>query len=185
MTTVAPTAALPCTTLEAMYDTHRQCVLAYLQRRCGHAGLAEDLAAETFACAYISLLRQPPPATPLPWLLGIATHKLIDHWRRERRDGRVFRAVLEQWHESCQSEWLFIEAGQSWCVLEQLEPHYREALLLRYCEELSVAEVAQRLDRSVHSTESLLARARCAFRKNYVNFSIRATEVESEQRLPG
>lgn len=168
MTAQASSVAPACTAITAMYESHRHGVLRYLCKRCGNAGVAEELAAETFACAFASLLRHPPPVAPLPWLLGIATHKLIDHWRRDERDARVIRAVIDL-NESCPRS-LFIDADNLRRIFEQLEPHYREVLLLRYCEELSVTEVAKRLHRSVHSTESLLARARCAFRKNYLSF---------------
>ena len=40
--------------------------------------------------------------------------------------------------------------------------------MLRYLDGLSVPDVAALLDRSVHATESLLVRARGAFRDRYV-----------------
>jgi RNA polymerase sigma-70 factor (ECF subfamily) len=46
-------------------------------------------------------------------------------------------------------------------------PQYRLVLTLRYLDELSVPEIAAHLDRSVHAAESLLARARGAFREAY------------------
>jgi RNA polymerase sigma-70 factor (ECF subfamily) len=183
MTVQRSPAAPACSVIAAMYETHRHGVLRYLCKRCGDRGVAEELAAETFACAFASLLRHPAPAAPLPWLLGIATHKLIDHWRRDERDGRTVLAAIDQWHESCRPRSSHTEADDLRRVLEKLEPHHREALVLRYCDELSVTEMAQQLHRSVHSTESLLARARCAFRKNYLNFFESATEEAARQRL--
>ena len=52
-------------------------------------------------------------------------------------------------------------------VLEELGPHHRAALTLRYLDGLSVPEVAHHLDRTVHATEALLVRARNAFRVAY------------------
>ena len=52
-------------------------------------------------------------------------------------------------------------------VLQQMPPHYRGVLTLRYLDDLSVPECADILERSVHATESLLARARNAFRSAY------------------
>ena len=48
------------------------------------------------------------------------------------------------------------------------------ALTLRYLDGLSVPEVADELDRTVHATEALLVRARAAFRRAY--------EVDSTER---
>ena len=52
-------------------------------------------------------------------------------------------------------------------VLQQLGPHHRAALTLRYLDGLSVPDVADELDRTVHATEALLVRARAAFRVAY------------------
>ena len=52
-------------------------------------------------------------------------------------------------------------------MLEQLGPHHRAALTLRYVDDLPVAEVATLLDRTLHATEALLVRARSAFRRAY------------------
>ena len=52
-------------------------------------------------------------------------------------------------------------------VLDRLGAHHRVALTLRYVDDLSVREVADHLDRTVHATEALLVRARDAFRRAY------------------
>ena len=60
-----------------------------------------------------------------------------------------------------------IEAGRAVEVLGMLLPQHRLVLTLRYLDGLSVPEIAALLDRTVHATESLLARARGAFREEY------------------
>jgi RNA polymerase sigma-70 factor (ECF subfamily) len=47
----------------------------------------------------------------------------------------------------------------------QLPPEYREALVLKYVEEISVAEMARVLAVSEHAVESRLRRARKMLRK--------------------
>ncbi len=54
-------------------------------------------------------------------------------------------------------------------VLQQLPPPHRLALTLRYVDDLPVAKVAELLDRTVHATETLLVRARAAFRNAYLD----------------
>ena len=49
-------------------------------------------------------------------------------------------------------------------VLARLTPHHRMALTLRYLDGLPVEQVATHLERSVHATESLLMRAKAAYR---------------------
>jgi len=62
-------------------------------------------------------------------------------------------------------DWLDAEAAHA--ALSRLSVHHRTALTLRYLDGLPVAQVAAHLDRSVHATETLLARARAALRRVY------------------
>ena len=48
----------------------------------GSVTVAEDLAQETFLAAVAELKRGRAVETPLPWIFGIARHKLLDHYRR-------------------------------------------------------------------------------------------------------
>ena len=75
-------------TLTALYHRALPLVYGYLLPRCGSAGLAEDLTAGTFMAAVAAAKRDHPPDLTVAWLVGIARHKLVDHWRRidlERR----------------------------------------------------------------------------------------------------
>jgi RNA polymerase sigma-70 factor, ECF subfamily len=142
-------------------------VYGYLLSRCGSAGLAEDLAAETFMAA-VAAVRQPAaPEITVAWLVGVARHKLADHWRRSAREERN-QAVAAQPADTVDDpweEWLDAEAAHA--ALRCLSPYQRAALTLRYLDGLPVAEVAEHLGRSVHSTETLLARSRAALRLVY------------------
>ncbi len=60
-----------------------------------------------------------------------------------------------------------LDRRQVQLVMEELAEHQRSALVLRYFDGLPVPEVADRLGRSVHATESLLVRARRDFRAAY------------------
>jgi RNA polymerase sigma-70 factor (ECF subfamily) len=152
-----------------MFDAHGKCVRHYLLKRCSDPDLADELTAETFACAFVTLQRATVPKGELPWLLGIATHKLADHWRRESREQRKYRAVVDQWRDVNPTHDAVVDTSRAQQALDELDPHHRLVLLLRYHEELSVSEIAIVLQRSVHGTESLIARARRSFKKSYVD----------------
>ena len=87
-----PTRARPCCEL---YDSALPEVYGYLLARCGARALAEDLTAETFLAAVTACRRTPPPLPSTGWLIGIARHKLVDHWRAVEREQRGLRAVAE------------------------------------------------------------------------------------------
>lgn len=60
----------------AFYRAHERLVLAFFMRRTGHAELAADLTAETFAAALVSARKFDPARGPeVAWLLGIAANQ--------------------------------------------------------------------------------------------------------------
>ncbi len=110
------------------------------------------------------------PGAPEPstgWLIGVARHKLADHWRRTERERRGLR-LLDGESAGVDDPWdAAIDRIRAHEALGRLGPHHRAALTLRYLDGLPVPEVARHLDRTVHATEALLVRARAAFRRIY------------------
>jgi RNA polymerase sigma-70 factor (ECF subfamily) len=153
--------------LAALYPRALPQVYGYLLPRCGSTAVAEDLTAETFMAA-VAAARQPGAAeVSVAWLIGVARHKLVDHWRRAARDERIQAAAAlrgdaidDPW-----DEWLDVSAAHA--ALSRLPVQQRAALSLRYLDGLPVADVAGHLGRTVHATETLLARARTALRRVY------------------
>jgi RNA polymerase sigma-70 factor (ECF subfamily) len=153
------------TTLLAMYDRALPQVFGYLRARVGTEGTAEDLTAETFLAAVQAIERRTVPDLTVAWLIGVARHKLVDHWRREAREARHLRSLPDEPLVDDLDQ--RFERARAHEVLEELGAHHRAALTLRYLDGLSVPEVAAHLDRTVHATEALLVRARNAFRAAY------------------
>jgi len=154
--------------LLAVYDRALPIVYGYFLSRCGRPALAEDLTAETFLAAADALRRDPASTVSVPWLIGVARHKLVDHWRRLSREERSLHAVADDTVPREDVWEVHLDALRARDTLERLAPHHRVALTLRYLDDLPVAAVAELLDRSVHATEALLVRARLAFRRAYV-----------------
>jgi RNA polymerase sigma-70 factor, ECF subfamily len=173
---VAPDPAMG---LLALYDEALPHVYGYLLSRCGDAALAEDLTADCFLAAVTAARKPDVPPLGIPWLIGVARHKLVDHWRAREREERGLRLVSgdlpdadDPWDEE-----LDVLAART--ALAQLGSHHRAALTLRYLDGLPVAEVAEYLGRSVHATEALLVRARNAFRRTYSGRSGKSGEEGS------
>ena len=61
-------------------------VYGYLLVRCRDASVAEDLTAETFLAAAAATRAERVPDLTVAWLIGVARHKLVDHWRRTARE---------------------------------------------------------------------------------------------------
>jgi RNA polymerase sigma-70 factor (ECF subfamily) len=147
-----------------LYDRALPEVYGYLIARCPDRSLAEDLTSETFMAAVTA-----PATSPMTvsWLIGVARHKLVDHWRWQARQQRLLEAVGGS-APAAEDPWnATLEVLRAREVLAGLVPQYRAALVLRYLDGLSVPETAALLDRTVHATEALLVRARKAFRHDY------------------
>jgi RNA polymerase sigma-70 factor, ECF subfamily len=145
----------------AIYHRALPHVYGYLLSRCGDVSLAEDLAAETFMAAVDAAAKPDPPRITVPWLIGVARHKLAEEsTRAAATEARAGAALDDPW-----DEWLDTEAA--YAALRSLSAPQRAALTLRYLDGLPVADVAAHLGRSLHATETLLARSRAALRTVY------------------
>ena len=151
----------------ALYDRALPEIYGYLLDRCGDVTTAEDLTSETFLAA----VRSPDAALiSIPWMIGVARHKLVDHWRRRARDDRLVAELsVEPGIDDPRNDpWdAQLTSMGAVDVLGRLGEHHRAALTLRYVDGLPVPEVAELLGRTVHATEALLVRARSAFRTLY------------------
>jgi RNA polymerase sigma-70 factor (ECF subfamily) len=157
----------PALGLLSLYDDALPHVYGYLLARCGDASLAEDLTAESFLAAVRAVRKPGAPDPSIPWLIGIARHKLADHWRQTERERRGLR-LLDSQPTCAEDPWdAAVDRIRAREVLGRLGPHHRAALTLHYLDGLPVPEVAGHLNRTVHATEALLVRARAAFRRLY------------------
>ncbi len=158
--------------LLALYDVAAPQVFSYLAARCGNRTVAEDLTADTFLAAVGQVRRGGVDHVSVAWLIGIARHKLIDHWRRAARrpvtttlpddSGDLPRPTNgeEVWDA-------VLDRARVQAVMDELGAHHRSALVLRYIDGLPVPQVADALGRTVEATETLLVRARRRFRTIY------------------
>jgi RNA polymerase sigma-70 factor (ECF subfamily) len=151
----------------ALYQQALPQVYGYLLPRCRSVVVAEDLTAETFLAATAATKKGAAPEVSVAWLVGVARHKLIDHWRRQDREerslvssGGLGAEIDDPWDAEMERDAVYTALGE-------LNAFQRAALTLRYLDGLPVAQVAEQLGRSLHATETLLARARAALRRAY------------------
>ncbi|WP_326547908.1 sigma-70 family RNA polymerase sigma factor [Mycolicibacterium sp. ND9-15] len=152
--------------LLALYDDALPVVYGYFVRRCGDRGTAEDLTSETFLAAMDAARKSAPPPLSVPWLLGVARHKLADHYRRRHDRFSVPVAEVPEREES--DHWdAELDRIVAESVLARLTEQHRTVLALRYMDDCTVPECAELIGRTVYATEALLVRARRAFRAHY------------------
>lgn len=140
---------------------------------------ARDVVQQTFCNAIARLDAYRGEAALYTWFCQICRNAIADHYRgRQRGDARVVliedqpdaRAILEALAAPASDE---PETG-AWrqqvhrlveATLDALPGHYGEVLEWKYIDGHSVVEIAQRLGVAPKAAESLLTRARDAFRQ--------------------
>ena len=117
-------------------------------------------------------------AALLTWLCTFCRHE-VHAWRRQHarpqvelvEDDPEIRAALETLRLGDDDPGEAIDrtrmAALVQTLLDHLPPHYANALEWKYIDELSVQDIATRLGLGHTAAESLLARARQAFREGY------------------
>lgn len=147
---------------EVWYDESFESLYRYALWRCGgNQERAEDLVQETWLVAVQNLANFDPERGPfLEWLRGIASN-LIRNLARKQRSISLAGAEPARADEGCdavdRSE--LIEQALS-CLPEQ----YEMVLRAKYLDERSVVEIAALRAETPKGVESLLTRARQAFR---------------------
>jgi RNA polymerase sigma-70 factor (ECF subfamily) len=178
----APTAA----------ELHRQylrAVLSYVSARLGAGDEAEDVAADVFGAAFKNLRscpRRAPDESGDPvraWLFGIARRKVADVYRRRARrpEAALGSELPAPEQQAPEARALAEEAARTLrAILDELPEMQREALRLKYLEELSLVEIGLVLGKSPAAVAQLLHRARQAVRTRGERYFGR--EIESEEK---
>jgi RNA polymerase sigma-70 factor (ECF subfamily) len=152
---------------QTLYDDAFEDLYAYVSWRCG--GLrdpAEDVVQQTWLTAVRRLADfDPARASFRQWLAGIAAHVLRNHWRKQRRRPAP---GLNGTAEPADAEAQRRERAEGVArALAELPERYEAVLRARYLDQRSVADIAAAWGETPKAVESLLSRARQAFREAY------------------
>jgi RNA polymerase sigma-70 factor (ECF subfamily) len=149
-----------------------------LRRSGGNEDLAEEVVQRTLCSAIDGIATWRGDAQLFTWLCAICRRELADHFRRQRRipvsvelteDSPEVRAALESvltGAEDPERHALRREViALVHITLDHLPPHYARVLEWKYLEDTSMKEIASRLGSTSKAVESLLTRARTAYRE--------------------
>ena len=137
---------------------------------------AQDAAQNAICAALKSLHTYRGEAALLTWLCTICRRQIVSTRDaisvRVREDDPEVQAALEALLTSERVDPLsVVSAGEVQnavlTALDYLPSEYANALEWKYVQELSVEQIAARIGRSIKATESLLTRARQAFREAF------------------
>lgn len=161
---------------EGFFTRHLNALYEFVHYRVGgNRVVTEDVVQDTFLTALERLASFDGRSSLHSWLCGIAKNKI----RSERRRLRpvAMEDVLAEADPEIEAILLSIdrtplpesalELAETkelvGATLSSLPPEYKEALLQKYVEELSTAEIAARTGKHEKAAESTLHRARLAF----------------------
>lgn len=153
--------------LTRLYEETSAELFSYVRYRCGSLVVAEEITGQVYEEAVRQMRASEKVDFGMGWLKTVAHRRLIDHWRRDERWGRVSDALRREVLDEARGS---IEPGSSddiQLALDSLPSRQRAALILRYLDDQSVTEVAEALEIAYSAAESLLARARRSFTDAY------------------
>ena len=149
-----------------------------LPRLGGDRSVAEEICQEVLGKAMQKIDGWRGEASLFTWLCQMARNEITDHWRRRQRHAQVevliedepgIAAALESIEGSAadrpdqqQSRSELLRLVQ--VALDRLPASYGQALEWKYIDGESVQDIAKRFGQTAIATQSLLARARTAFR---------------------
>lgn len=156
------------TVLSDLYEHYRESIFRFLYYRVGDIQAAEDLTSEVFLRMIRAIGGYRPRGIAFEaWLFQIARNQAIDYYRKQHREQNL----------PLQEELLIANEGIETMVdgnfnnerlvqaLRHLNESQRDVILLRFVNEMPIAQVAQTLHKSEDSVKALQRRGLIALRE--------------------
>lgn len=161
--------------VEELYNTYFNRLYSLIFYQVGKdRQAAEDIVQETFLAALSSADKFRGQSNLYTWLCSIAHHKISDFYRQRGREEKYTNhhinddAGFDKIRDSELPASASMESAEARQAVERalldLPPDYRQVLILKYVEEISISEISQIMGRSAKSVEGLLTRARRTLR---------------------
>jgi len=157
-------------TFEVMVHAYGPELFRHARRRTLNDAAAEDIVQETFTRAYRALPRLRDDSNVRPWLHHILANVCIDEAnRRDRETAKVTRLFVDPAatldNPGVEAELgLDLDDTSLQSALLTLTPEYRDALVLRFVDELEYDELAYRSGISEQNARARVSRARSMMR---------------------
>lgn len=183
---------------EKAFEMFAECYIPALyrfaQRRLDNDRELTQEVVQTTVCRIIEKLDSfRSEAALLTWLCACCKNEIAAHYRRLKRRPREVEldagiaetnpaGSLSADSPGLEERFMGMETAERvYATLDRLPPSYARAMEWRYLEDLEVTEIARRLESSYKAAESLLSRARRAFRETYESL----TENRDAQEITG
>jgi RNA polymerase sigma factor (sigma-70 family) len=156
-----------------LLDRYRESVYFLLMKMVNNKDDAEDLTIEAFGKAFKNIEQYTPNFAFSTWLFRIATNNCIDFIRKKRMvtlsldrtftSGDGDEMTMDVRADSADPEESMIRKQKNVLLrslVEKLKPRYRILIEMRYFQELSYEEIAEKLDLPLGTVKAQLFRSR-------------------------
>lgn len=139
----------------------------------GDRHLAEDIVSETVLALVRAAAGETEIENPMAWMRSVASNKLRDHFRAAARVQHHIDKVARNTestdeNDAPRQQELSERRSEVLTAMDELPDQHRLALEWKYVDKLSVREIAGRLETTEKAAESILFRARRAFRERLI-----------------
>jgi len=164
---------------EEFFGAYVPRLFRFAARRLGSEDAAEDVVQATLIIAVRKIGTWRGEAALFTWLCTICRHELSAYWARTGRQPATFplddhpdtRAEIESLAHDGPGPYAELErhdlSHRVRVTLDHLPRPYGDVLTWKYIDGLSVVEIATRLGSTAKAAESMLTRARVAFRDGF------------------
>lgn len=156
-----------------VYDLYVDEIYRFIYYKVGNSKEeAEDLTSSVFLKTWNHLLENKRKGDSLrPLLYKIARNTVIDHYRKKAVETREMLEAGQTLDSAGDErrELLAVEAKEDWRLISErlgeLKDEYREVIMMRFIEELSISEIAAALDKTRGNVRVTIYRALKALRE--------------------
>lgn len=145
--------------LEELYRKYYRATLLYCTALCGDTHLAQDIVADAFVKAYLSLPDEVPSFRY--WLLRVCKNLWLDHLRRQRH--LAPEETMQPLSDPATPELIYIRSEEMrclWNAINTLPPMDRELLTLHYFSDVPLVEAARLLGKTYPAVRQRMTRLR-------------------------
>jgi len=150
--------------LEELFRKYYRGAVLYCMALCGNEQLAQDIAADAFVKAYLSLPDEVPSFRY--WLLRVCKNLWLDHLRRRRHEEpeRMMDYIADE--RTPEQTYLIQECHQTlWKQIQKLPSEDRELVVLHYFSGISFQEIAAMTRKSYPAVRQRMTRLRQKLRQ--------------------
>ena len=145
--------------LEELYRKYYGPAVLYCTALCGDEHLAQDIAADAFVKAYLSLPNDVPSFRY--WLLRVCKNLWIDYLRKRKQEVSDEPLQYLADHDTPESSYIRDERNRFlWNIIAQLPPLDRELVTLHYFSGLNLREAAKMVGKPYPAVRQRMVRLR-------------------------